>query len=70
MNEEIWKVLNNIEMRLQQCNILSQLLDVKQKGIDVDYERHFREGYTRDEVLVGEDLVDLFLKLKEVSGMR
>jgi hypothetical protein len=67
MQSEITKTLDRVEKRIYQCEILSQLLSDRINMKDIDYERYTRHKYTQEEVVIGLELINIYITLKEYS---
>jgi len=64
-NRQIQDVIRNIENNIAKCSILKGVLEAKKAGYSIDYNRYHDKGYSHEEVRIGAELVDLYLKLKD-----
>ncbi|HZJ57978.1 MAG TPA: hypothetical protein VFD89_07030 [Clostridia bacterium] len=58
------QVITSIENNIKKCDILNRVLKTKIAGEDIDFNWYYKRGYSEKQVLVGTELVDLYLKLK------
>jgi len=63
-NKQIHEIIKNIENNISKCDILSGILCARIGGQNIDYDGYYNRGYTQEEVRIGAELVDLYLKLK------
>lgn len=63
-NRQIDQVIRNIENNIEKCEVLKGVLKTKIAGDSIDYSWYHNKGYSDEEVKVGAELVDLYLKLK------
>lgn len=63
-DRQIDQVIANIENNIERCDVLRGLLKVKIAGDSIDYDWYNSRGYKVDEIKMGSDLVDLYMKLK------
>lgn len=61
---QIETIIKSIEGNIKKCEVLRHLLESKNSGIDIDFSWYLSRGYSENQVKVGEELVDLYLKLK------
>lgn len=61
---QIDQVIRNIESNIENCEVLRGVLSTKIAGDTIDYNWYHDKGYNDEEVKVGAELVDLYLKLK------
>lgn len=63
-DRQIHEIIKNIENNISKCDILNGILCAKIDGQNIDYDGYYVRGYTHEEVRIGAELVELYLKLK------
>lgn len=63
-DRQIHEIIKNIENNISKCDILNGILCAKIDGQNIDYDGYYDRGYTHEEVRIGAELVELYLKLK------
>ncbi|MGI5850475.1 MAG: hypothetical protein GX340_05945 [Clostridiales bacterium] len=58
------QVISSIEKNIKKCDILNNVLRTKMAGEAIDFNWYYKRGYSEKEVLVGVELIDLYLKLR------
>ncbi len=69
-NRQIHDIIRNIERNISKCDILKGILNAKIDGQKIDYNCYYDKGYTHEEVRIGAELIDLYLKLKGHIDMK
>jgi len=65
---EAVEALEKVERRIRQCSILSELLDDRTIGVEIDYSKYRRQGYDEEDIKVGLELINIYLLLREYSS--
>ena len=63
-DRQIHEIIKNIENNISKCDILNGILCAKIDGQNIDYDGYYVRWYTHEEVRIGAELVELYLKLK------
>ncbi len=63
-NRQIREIIKRIENNISKCDILNGILNAKIDDQAIDYSCFHDRGYTHEEVRIGAELVELYLKLK------
>lgn len=70
MDPEIIHTLDKIRMNIEKCDILSYILKHRVNGSDINMDIYRRQGYTADEINIGIELVDLYIKILDLAGYK
>lgn len=62
--DEANDIMDNINSNIQKCHILKQVLSDKMTYGNIDYNWYHDNGYGNEEIKIGEELVDLYIILK------
>lgn len=62
--KEIDEVISRLDLRIKSSSILSNLLQ-DYTNCSADYNRYLNQGYTQEEVQLGYDIINLYIKIKE-----
>lgn len=62
--KQIYQVITSIQNNIEKCDILRSILKSRLVGDSVDYTGYYSKGYKHEEIKIGIDLVDLYIKLK------
>lgn len=68
MAREAVEALEKVERRIRQCSILSELLNDRTIGMEIDYNKYRRLGYCDEDIEVGLELINIYLLLREYSA--
>ena len=65
VNSQIQQIIDNIEERIQGCNILRWILEAKVTGSPINHSFYYSHGYDEREIRIGLDLIEIYLILKK-----
>ena len=63
-NRQIFQVIESIENNIEKCAILRSILKSRIAGDNIDFCRYLDNNYKSEEIEIGAELIDLYLKLK------
>lgn len=56
-------MLEKIETNIERCEILSDILAHKSKGRNMDISKYIEMGYSEEEIVIGQDIINIYLGL-------
>lgn len=68
MAREAVEALEKVEKHIHQCSVLSELLNDRTIGVEIDYSKYRRRGYCDEDINVGLELINIYLLLREYGS--
>ncbi len=67
MDSDITYILDGIREKIENCDILSYILENRVNSTNVDMDIYKRQGYTKEEIKIGIELIDLYITLVDLA---
>ncbi len=63
MDSDITYMLDKMKANIENCEILSHILEHRLKDKNINMQEYMEKGYTIDEIHIGIDIIDLYINL-------